>query len=99
MWIRDCRHGYGSTFRAVDTDSGILLRLNGDGTCVTRVRRDFVSVQKCNASDITQKWRPISPNQPFELVPKYENVNDSGSNYCLTQHHHPKEFEILGMLH
>lgn len=87
----------GATFRAIDTDDGLLLRMNGIGTCITRVRRDFLAVYNCNASDSTQKWRPISLEQPFELVPKYFNYNDFGSKFCVTQHHHPKEFEIVGM--
>ena len=97
LWLRDCRKGMGTTFRAIDTDDGLMLRLNGIGTCITRVRRDFLAVYTCNASDITQKWRPISLEQPFELVPKYYNVNDFGTEFCVTNHHHPKEFEVLGM--
>ena len=97
LWLRDCRKGVGTTFRAIDTDDGLMLRLNGIGTCITRVRRDFLAVYTCNASDITQKWRPISLEQPFELVPKDYNSNDFGTEFCVTNHHHPKEFEVLGM--
>jgi len=42
-------------------------------------------------------WKPISEDQPFELIPAVHNYNDFGRNYCITQRHHPKDMELLGM--
>ena len=104
LWLRDCDDSYGAEFRAETYPDGVMLRIyesgrssTSFGQCVTRVRRDFLNIQPCNADDITQKWKPISAQNPFELIPAYFNNNDDGVPYCITQHHHPKSYEILGM--
>jgi len=85
LWLRKCGMDKGVYFKTVNVDLGMMLALWGKGTCVNRVRRDFVDVETCNASSPEQMWRPISLQQPFELKPAYEISNDHGYDYCISQ--------------
>ena len=85
LWLRGCKDRMGATFRAIDIGDGIMLKAHNKGTCITRVRRDFLILQKCDKNEVTQKWRPISENSPFELISMYESNNDHGVKYCVTQ--------------
>lgn len=89
LWLRDCDRR-GATMQTRNVNDGVMLEFVGQNTCVTRVRRDFLNVQTCNETLITQKWKPISSELPFELIPRYEKRSEDGEAFCITQHHHPK---------
>ena len=96
VWLSECDRG-GVTINTRNVADGVMLEFTNRGTCITRIKRDFLSVLPCDETRRTQKWRPIANALPFELIPRYENVNDEGDQFCITQHHHPKEHEILGL--
>lgn len=98
MWLRDCDDDHGETFQAKTFPDGVLLQIVGDAAvCLTRTKQRYVTVQPCNALDAAQKWRPISAESEFQLRPAYFHRNDDGRHFCVTQHHHPKDEEILGL--
>lgn len=105
LWVRDCQEDYGAVFRVNQDDQpGIMLEVLDSGRsqtvpgqCLTRTEKHYVQVQSCNTNYPTQRWRSISTTQPFPLIPYYKNSLDGNETYCVTQHHHPKSNEILGM--
>jgi hypothetical protein len=105
LWLRDCSQDYGATFRVNQDDKpGIMLEVvdsgrsqTVSGQCVTRAEKRFFQLQSCDATDVTQRWQSSSSTQPFPLISYYKNRYDGDDTYCVTQHHHPKEYEILGL--
>ena len=106
LWIRDCQEGYGAMFRVNQDDQpGIVLEVLDSGRsqtvpgqCLARSQNRYLQVQSCNTSDTTQRWRSISSTQPFPLIPYYNRRRDDNVTYCVTQHHHPKSYEMLGLI-
>jgi hypothetical protein len=105
LWLRDCDDGYGAIFQTISTEDGLMLKVIDSGrsqtaspaTCVTRTEKRYMQVQTCDVSEPTQKWRSISANQEFPLISYYKHKHDKNETYCVTQHHHPKSYEILGL--
>lgn len=72
--------------------------------CLQRTKSRFVTVQECNATLVEQLWLPVakttnddngastaSTPSSFALVPA------DRIDLCLTQQHHPKEYEPVGL--
>jgi len=106
LWLRNCDEGHGAEFKTMYTDDGLMIQVVDSGrsetawpqTCVTRTRKHYMQVQTCNATDPTQKWKSISDNHEFNLISYYQHKGEEkNETYCVTQHHHPKDYEILGM--
>jgi len=92
LWIQECNRGFGAEFRAQTLSDGTLIRVPGTNNCVTRTGSRYITLQRCNEDDNLQKWRNFSADKPFELRPVYDQTD-----HCITQHHHPKSYEIVGL--
>jgi len=96
MWVRNCDENYGAYFEAKTCPDGVVLQVVDTIVCLTRTRQRYITLQLCDSSDSTQKWKPISATQEFELIPAYFHPNDD-QDFCVTQQHHPKDFELMGL--
>ena len=99
VWLLDCDEDeQGELFRAITYPDGVMLQVVDTQVCLTRTRQRYLTIQVCNDLDIAQKWmKPITQSDEFILRPAYFHVNDAGVPFCITQHHHPKPEEILGL--
>lgn len=63
--------------------------------CLTRVKPRYVNLQECTNSS-EQLWdRQFTTSGRFELTPA--DPTEFDERVCMTQQHHPRESEILGM--
>lgn len=92
LWVQECDHGFGAEFRAESVSDGTLIRVSGTTNCVSRTGSRFVNLQRCDGDSNDQKWNAFSKDRPFELRPVYEKTD-----HCITQHHHPKSYEVVGL--
>ena len=106
LWIMDCEDR-GAEFNIVSNDrSGFQLRVDGKDLCVERgvfdevegvFRTRILNVRPCDNTIAGQLWAPFSSLGKFELRP-YEHVGrDEKDAWCVSQLHHPKSEEVLGM--
>jgi len=99
LWIRDCLDGKGAEFQVKSyTDGDMLHVTNVDNAdeqlCITWVEgTPFVSLEDCDPTLSAQKYKPIDKQGgPFEISPVF-----SAASYCLSQDHHPKTYEVVGL--
>lgn len=93
LWVRKCDDGHGAEFRAETHPDGNMLRVSETNVCMTRTGNRFISLQPCDEDNERQKWQNFGEDLPFALSPVYSDYSD----HCISQHHHPKSYEILGL--
>jgi hypothetical protein len=75
-----------------------MLQVADTTVCVTRTKQRYVTLELCNILSPTQMWkRVVSATQQFRLTPTFFHENDNGVEFCATNQHHPKEFEVVGL--
>jgi len=72
--------------------TGIMLRVDDTSNCMTRTKERYITLESCDVNNKRQKWQRFPDDEEFTLRPVYER-----SEYCVTQAHHPKSGEILGL--
>ena len=88
LWVRKCnRRSSRQYFVKVDNT---LRPNNNRRVCVTRTGDRKIRLYKCVGST-RQEWNGIDFGRNFELTAGQSNEK------CLSQHHHPKEREVLYM--
>ena len=88
LWVRKCnRRSSRQYFVKVDNT---LRPNNNQRVCVTRTEDRKIHLYKCVGST-RQEWNGIDFGRNFELTAGQSNEK------CLSQHHHPKEREVLYM--
>lgn len=92
LWIQECNPGFGAEFRAEPFFDGTMIRVSGTTNCVTHTASRYITLQRCSEDNSRQKWTTISVDGPFELRPIYDKTD-----HCITQHHHPKSYEVVGL--
>ena len=104
LWVRSCDDGYGALFQAKyastgsNTSHAVMLQVAGTLVCVTRTKQRYVTLQLCDSMDHTQMWKAaVSATNHFRLEPAFWHPNDDGVEFCVAQHHHPKEYELMGL--
>jgi hypothetical protein len=112
LWLHGCRNGYGHVFQAVKVmvaapgDDAAAeenyyhqIKVHETNLCLTRTLKRYLTVQDCDATDDMQLWHQIrADGGPFTLRPANRNGMDTaGQPFCVTQQHHPKPTEILGL--
>jgi hypothetical protein len=100
LWLHGCHSGYGHVFQAVRVTMGNneyhQIKVHDTNLCLARTEKRYLTVQKCNADDVFQLWHKIrADGGPFALRPASDT--DDVAPYCVTQQHHPKPTEILGL--
>jgi hypothetical protein len=81
---------------ATSTRNDILTPIStsaysADPLCFERIGQRYVALRVCNETVLEQLWLPVSFYGPFAILP-VDRVD-----VCLTQQHHPKEYEPIGM--
>lgn len=99
MWIRDCR-GRGNRFNIQGgEENGFMLRIARTDLCIERIKDNhpMLFVQPCDRGSPWQRFQPWANYNQFEIQPiGYRNKPEVESE-CVSQLHHPKSGELLGL--
>jgi len=101
LWIQSCngveRPSGNAIFNVITTETGDSIKVKGTNLCLTRVKPRFINLQTCSDNNPRQLWaQTLSMDQPFDLRPA--DATEFGDEpFCVTQHHHPKQYEIITM--
>lgn len=64
--------------------------------CVGRYLKRYVTIQECNTYNRNLLWKKIrADGGPFDFKPA--DGSRDPEPFCMTQQHHPKPYEILGL--
>ena len=89
IWTKDCnRKSYRQYFVKVENT---IRPASNKRVCITRTEDRKIRLQKCTGSE-RQEWEGIDFSNKFELI-----AGSSSKRKCLSQHHHPKEREVIYM--
>jgi len=96
VWIRDCRNN-GNEFNVIQKErSGYQLRLHNSNLCIDR-RNKHLRLRKCDIKDLDQLFVPWHDFTKFELRPLVMEGMGEREADCVSQLHHPKDKELVGM--
>lgn len=103
LWIMDCR-SRGARFNVLQNkdndgrDIGYQLRLDGTNFCMKRIGMHVV-VKKCDSGDVNQRFVGWSSNEmgKFPLRPYTMKDWSERDALCISNWHHPKPEEVIGM--
>jgi hypothetical protein len=99
IWIRKCkdnRRDY--EFNIIkNPGSGDQVRVQGSSMCLSTVQNRYLELQPCDNTKSIQLWKPITNLGKFELRPYHQRNWSSNDAVCLTQMHHPKDKELVGL--
>ncbi|CAJ1933104.1 unnamed protein product [Cylindrotheca closterium] len=99
IWIRKCT----DTRRKFEWNivsnpgSGDQIRADGTNLCFHTVDNRYLEIQPCDNTRSEQLFMPIADLDRFELRPYSQRRWSRNDAICLTQMHHPKEKELIGM--
>ena len=101
FWIKDCR-SRGTRFNVIQRkdkrgrDIGYQLKLDGRNLCIERINVHLVA-KRCDSDERDQLWTGWHDMDKFELRPaKMKNWSEREA-ICVSQLHHPKDEELIGM--
>ena len=77
--------------------TGNQVRVHGTDLCFSTVNNRYLELRVCNQSDALQLWSPISDTKKFELRPFGQRNWSRDDAVCLSQQHHPKSEELVGL--
>ncbi|CAJ1947355.1 unnamed protein product [Cylindrotheca closterium] len=96
VWIRDCRK-YGNEYNVLQKHkAGFTLRLHNTNLCIER-RNKHLMMKKCNINDPDQQFVAWDDFSKFELRPLEHAGRNEREADCVSQLHHPKSDEVVGM--
>lgn len=98
MWIRNCNdrsHDY--RFKIIKNNrSGDQIQVVGTNLCLSLVER-FLELRRCDSSKSRQLFAPITDKNRFILRPYNQRTWSERVGECISQLHHPKDKEMLGL--
>jgi hypothetical protein len=99
IWIRKCKdNNRDYKFSIIkNPGSGDQVKVQGSSMCLSTVENRYLEVQPCDNTKSIQLWKPITNLDKFELRPYYQRNWSSNDAVCLTQMHHPKDKELVGL--
>jgi hypothetical protein len=99
IWIRKCKDSSRDyKFNIIKNQgSGDQVRVQGSTMCLSTVQNRYLELQPCDNTKSIQLWKPIANLNKFELRPYYQRNWSSNDAVCLTQMHHPKDKELVGL--
>ena len=98
VWIEWCSRARGYTFEIIQHyESGSQIRVHGTDLCFSTVHNRYLELRPCNKLDSLQLWSPISDTNKFELRPYEQRDWSREEAVCLSQQHHPKSEELVGL--
>ncbi|GKY90628.1 hypothetical protein MPSEU_000036300 [Mayamaea pseudoterrestris] len=93
LWLNNCGDNVGNAeFRIVpgaDVGLGDQLQVKDTDLCVELTGTRLMVLGICNATDTAQKWTGFDLTAPFDWSPSGRDEQ------CVTQHHHPKAYEVI----
>ncbi|KAL3936485.1 MAG: hypothetical protein SGBAC_008205 [Bacillariaceae sp.] len=96
LWIRDCR-SRGNRFNVLQIDQkSFMLRLDNTNLCIER-RNKHLMFRPCDENDMDQQFVPWYDWNKFELRPLAMESWGEREADCVSQLHHPKQDEVVGM--
>jgi hypothetical protein len=99
MWLLNCKDKT-KDFRFEITknlNSGDQIRVHNTSLCFSTVGNRFLELRPCDSFDSSQLWNPIVNLKKFELRPYDQRLLSTQEAMCLSQSHHPKEEEVVGL--
>jgi hypothetical protein len=99
IWVRKCkdeRRLY--TFEIIKNfGTGDQIRVHGTDLCFSIVDETYLELRPCDKNHSTQLFNPVEDTAKFELRPyDQRNMSMEDAN-CLSQRHHPKDKEMVGL--
>ena len=93
LYVRNCNDGHGAEFLLENYPDGYLLRVDDTDNCIERTQNSYLTLQRCDPTSERQKFQKFSQSEEFELRPVYDETD-----MCVSQHHHPKDYEVRHIL-
>lgn len=99
VWLRDCRtRSRLFEWNVIKNDkSGDMIRADGTDLCFSTVNDRYLEMKECNPKDSKQLWASVDSLSQFELRPYYQRNWARRDAWCLSQRHHPKDKEMVGL--
>ncbi|CAJ1933102.1 unnamed protein product [Cylindrotheca closterium] len=99
VWIRKCkdtrRHFKWDILK--NSGSGDQVRARDSNLCLSTVSNRYVEMKQCDSGSSRQLFMPITDINKFELRPYHQRTWPRSSSKCLSQLHHPKDKELVGL--
>mmetsp|Transcript_16128 Transcript_16128/g.39485 ORF Transcript_16128/g.39485 Transcript_16128/m.39485 type:complete len:364 (+) Transcript_16128:157-1248(+) len=99
IWIRKCKDTRRNFKWQIlkNSGSGDQVRAAGSNLCLSTVGNKYVEMRRCDSSSQKQLFKPISDINRFEIRPYYQRNWSMNDAKCLSQLHHPKDKELVGL--
>ena len=98
IWIRKCQDNRDYQFNILkNPGSGDQVRVHGTNLCLSTVGIHYLEVKNCDKNSSNQLFKPISSLDRFELRPYHMRNWSLNDARCVSQHHHPKDKEVVGL--
>jgi hypothetical protein len=99
IWIRRCkddRRDYKFNILK-NSGSGDQVRVEDTNLCLSTVNNRYLELKTCNKNSSRQLFKPITNIHKFELRPYHQRNWSISDAQCLSQLHHPKDKELVGL--
>jgi hypothetical protein len=99
MWLNNCKDKT-KDFRfetMTNLNSGDQIRVHNTSLCFSSVRNRYLELRPCDSFDSRQLWNPVVNLKKFEMRPYDQRFLSTQEAMCLSQTHHPKEEEVVGL--
>ena len=99
IWIRKCfGHNRNHKFNVVrNSGTGDQIRVDGTNLCFSTVNNNYLELRPCDRNNSRQLWKRIGDLNRFELRPYHQRDWNWKQAKCITQLHHPKDKELVGL--
>jgi hypothetical protein len=99
IWIRPCKgHSRDFKFNVLkNPGSGDQIRVDNTNLCLSTVDNRYLEVRSCDKGSSRQLWNPVNGLSKFELRPYDQRTRGLNNAKCLSQLHHPKSQEVVGL--
>lgn len=101
LWIRKCKDDRRDFKFNIITNpgSGDQVRVAGTNLCLSTVNNKYLELKSCNEASSRQLFAPIENLSKFLLRPYNQRNWTDNVAKCVSQLHHPKDKEVLGLHH
>jgi hypothetical protein len=97
LWVQHCNNE-AERFSAITVDTYQMIQVKDTNLCMERIYQPFLALYECDPTNKKQLWRhTISNSSRFSIMPAFPTKSDNGSTFCVTQKHHPKKNEVVGL--
>jgi hypothetical protein len=99
VWIRECKdkRRFYSFVIISNYNSGDQIKVHDTNLCLSTVRNKYLELRNCDNKLSNQLFAPIYDIGKFELRPYDQRLLSLKQAKCLSQLHHPKDKEVVGL--